>query len=99
MYTKFYSNLKPASHCLIITDFEGMQSVVQWMKFAPIVSIPLPDSLVKFLNDSENLSTIVGPSLTCQTTADRLRLLFPPTQVFSLAQFSTDPPISWAIGR
>ena len=44
--------------------------------FCSIVSIPLPDCRAKFLNGSETLPTIVGPSLACQTTADHLRLLF-----------------------
>ena len=67
--------LKPAS--------DGTQSVVQSDEicsdcFGLIVSIPLPDCWAKFLSDSEKLPFIVQPSLTCQHSADHLRLLFYP---------------------
>ena len=64
--------LKPASHCLIITESEGTQSVVQSDEicfdcFGLIVSIPLPDCWAKFLSDSEKLPFIVQPSLRAAT--------------------------------
>ena len=58
--------------------------------FDQIFSIPLPDCRAKFHIGIEELSLIVGSSLTCQTTVDDLRLLSPPPspkQVHPLARF------------
>ena len=61
--------------------------------FGPIVSIPLPDGRAKFFIGSEKLPPIVGPSLTCQTTADHLQLLLFTRRKFShWSDFSTDFP-------
>ena len=64
-----YLSFKLFSHCWIITESEDTQSVVQSDEicsdcFSPIVSIPLPDCLNKFFNDSEKLPPIVRLSLT-----------------------------------
>ena len=66
-----------------ITESEGRQSVVQSYEicpycFGPIVSIPLSYCRAKFLSDSEKLLPMVQRSVTCQTTADHLRLSFSP---------------------
>ena len=76
-----YKSLRLASHFPIIPESEGNLSVVQSDEicsdcFGPIVWTPLLDSRAKFISDSEKLPPIIG--LTCQPTANHLRLLFFP---------------------
>ena len=49
------------------------------MKFAPIILARLfrSDCRAKYLNDSGKIPRIIRQSLTCQTTTDHLRLIFP----------------------
>ena len=75
--------VKRTFHCPIVTESEGTQFVGKANEicsacFCPIVSITRPNCWTKFLSDSEKLPPIVWPSLTCQTTADHLWLLFSP---------------------
>ena len=90
--------IKPVSHCPIITESEGTQSVVQSDGiysdcFGPIVSVSLPDCKAKFLNDNEKLPRVVGPSqTTAPITSDYCLLLS--IIIFPLSKFSHRPDFS-----
>ena len=104
-------SFKPASHWPIIKESEGSQSMVRsdeicsdyfhrsFRSHCPTVGPNLTLAIENYLRSSDQ-------SLTWQTTADYLRLLFPPDASSPTARFfirffirPSDPPISRAMGR
>ena len=90
-YQLHLKRVRPVFHCPIIRKCRG--SRINWIWFTPIILAGTfryhwPTVEPNF-SVTENISPIVRPSLTCQTTADHLRFYLSPTQVLSLDRFST----------